>query len=110
MGDTLKEHCGNGICCRLGGDEFLLFLKDVSKEKAEDEVRTILSEFEAKKNGDPETTEASLSAGLTMSTPSDSYGLCNISKYAFTNASFVMSNSICSLFVASFDNASHIFS
>ena len=72
-GDTLKEHCGNGICCRLGGDEFLLFLKDVSKEKAEEEVRTILSEFEEKKNADLEIAEASLSAGLAMSTPADSY-------------------------------------
>ena len=73
MGDTLKDHCESGICCRLGGDEFLLFLKDVSKEKAEEKVRAILDEFEEKKKNDLEFAEASLSAGLTMSTPADSY-------------------------------------
>lgn len=73
LGDTLKAHGENGITCRLGGDEFLLFLKGTSAEDAEREVRAILGEFEAKKNDDPETAKASLSAGLTVSTPSDSY-------------------------------------
>ena len=73
MGDTLKNHSENGICCRLGGDEFLLFLKNVSREEAEKEVRAVMAEFEEKKNTARETAEASLSAGLAMCAPADSY-------------------------------------
>ena len=73
VGDTLRENCGNNLCCRLGGDEFLLFLKGVTKEDAEIRVRKILNEFNHKKNAFPETAPASLSAGLVMCTPSDTY-------------------------------------
>ena len=73
MGSILKEHSGNGICCRLGGDEFLLFLKNASREEAEKEARTVIAEFEEKKNTAPETADASISVGLAMCTPSDSY-------------------------------------
>ena len=73
MGDTLNEYCGDGICCRLGGDEFLMFLKDVSREEAEETVRKMIRTFEEKSGADRETAEASLSAGLAMSTPADAY-------------------------------------
>ncbi|MBR4473773.1 MAG: diguanylate cyclase [Oscillospiraceae bacterium] len=73
MGDTLNEYCGDGICCRLGGDEFLMFLKDVSREEAEETVRKVIRTFEEKSGADRETAEASLSAGLAMSTPADAY-------------------------------------
>ena len=73
MGDTLRNHGGNGICCRLGGDEFLLFLKNVSREEAERDVRAVITEFEEKKNKARETADASLSAGLAMSATDDSY-------------------------------------
>ena len=73
MGDTLTENSSDGICCRLGGDEFLLFIKKVSKEEAEDRVTKVINDFEGRKSTDPKLSAASLSAGMVMSTPSDTY-------------------------------------
>ncbi len=33
LGTLLSRYTANGIACRLGGDEFLLFLPDISAEK-----------------------------------------------------------------------------
>ena len=73
MGDVLKEASGDKICCRLGGDEFLMFLKNVSETEAEASVRGLIRSFEEKKSEDPALAPASLSAGLVMSSPADSY-------------------------------------
>ena len=73
LGDTLKENSEEGICCRLGGDEFLLFIKHASKEDAEVRVQKIMREFDAKKNNDPGTTAASLSVGIAMCSAEDTY-------------------------------------
>ncbi len=73
VGDTLKENIKDNLCCRLGGDEFLLFLRKVSKAQAESEVKRIINEFDSKKNSDPKLSVASLSAGMVMCTPSDTY-------------------------------------
>jgi diguanylate cyclase (GGDEF)-like protein len=73
MGDTLTDNSSDGVCCRLGGDEFLLFIRKVSKEEAEDRVKTIIDDFESRKSTDPKLSVASLSAGMVMCTPSDTY-------------------------------------
>ena len=73
VGEALMEGEGERICCRLGGDEFLAFLKQASREEAESAVRAILAAFAAKKNADPETAAATLSAGLVMCSPADAY-------------------------------------
>ena len=73
MGETLREQGADGLSCRLGGDEFLLFLPDIPRDRAEERVRTILAVFAEKKNADPGTTPVSLSAGMTMCTPADTY-------------------------------------
>ncbi|MBR3019481.1 MAG: diguanylate cyclase [Clostridia bacterium] len=73
MGDTLTANSENSICCRLGGDEFLCFLKDVTEEEAGGRVQKIISEFDEKKNADAETAMATISAGLAMCTPADNY-------------------------------------
>lgn len=73
MGDTLKENSADNLCCRLGGDEFLLFIRKVSKAEAETRVTGIINDFERKKNADSKLTASSLSAGMVMCTPSDTY-------------------------------------
>jgi len=74
VGETLLSGAGdNGLCCRLGGDEFLLFLPGVSREDAEKQIRKIISRFDEEKAKDPSISVASLSAGLVMCTPSDTY-------------------------------------
>ncbi len=74
MGDTLMINAGSSLCCRLrGGDEFLLFMKDVSEQGAEQSVKKIINDFEQNKKDDPEISIASLSAGMVMSTPDDTY-------------------------------------
>lgn len=73
MGDILMEHSEESPCCRLGGDEFLMFMKDVSMKEAESRVKSILNEYEEKKQEDVEISVASLSAGMVMCSPSDTY-------------------------------------
>jgi len=73
LGDTLTENLGNNHCCRLGGDEFVLFLQNVSRDEAEKTVQKILHDFEEKKKNHPQTGAASISAGLAMCSPADTY-------------------------------------
>ena len=73
MGETLSEEGDDSICCRMGGDEFLLFLKNVTEAEAEDRVRKLMARYEQRKKTDARITLASLSAGMAMSTPADSY-------------------------------------
>ena len=73
MGDTLTANSENSVCCRLGGDEFLCFLKNVTQEAAEKRVQKIINDFDEKKNKQAETSMATVSAGLAMCTPADTY-------------------------------------
>ena len=73
VGRTLAENSEDGVCCRLGGDEFLLFLKDVSMGEAERRVSRIIAAFEEKKSADAGLAAATLSAGMVMCTPADTY-------------------------------------
>lgn len=72
-GETLANNSENGLCCRLGGDEFILFLKDASRKEAEAGVQKLIAEFDRKKQADIEISVASLSAGVAMSTPAEAY-------------------------------------
>ncbi len=73
VGETLLENQKGNLCCRLGGDEFILFMKKISKENAASQIETILNVFEKKKEGDPAVSIGSLSAGAVMCTPDDDY-------------------------------------
>ncbi len=73
MGDILKEHIGNGIACRLGGDEFLLYMKGVSQKEASNRAEEIISRFMERKTEDTGIRQASLSIGMCMTTPLDVY-------------------------------------
>ena len=73
VGETLQACVGDGLCCRLGGDEFLLFLPGVDREAAEKEIRKLIATFNEKKTEDNAISIATLSAGLVMCTPADTY-------------------------------------
>lgn len=76
LGDTILDYAGSSIACRLGGDEFLLFLPDYSKEDAAELVRQIFESFTARKEKDAGIRDASLSGGLCMSLKGDSFTEC----------------------------------
>ncbi|MBR0514425.1 MAG: diguanylate cyclase [Clostridia bacterium] len=73
MGDMLNQNGEDGLRCRLGGDEFLLFLPGVSSEAAESRVRKIISSFNENKVRDAHIAIATLSAGMVMTSPADTY-------------------------------------
>ncbi len=64
---------GKGIACRYGGDEFLLYLPFASKEEGEKCADDIMNDFATRKNGIHEFAKLSLSAGLCLSNPTDSF-------------------------------------
>ncbi|MCR4763444.1 MAG: diguanylate cyclase [Lachnospiraceae bacterium] len=73
VGDILSAYSDDSLCCRLGGDEFLLFMMRASREAAEKRVRHIIDTFEEKKKLDPGIAAASLSAGIALCTPDEPY-------------------------------------
>lgn len=73
VGHLLQEDSPNNIICRLGGDEFLLFMSGMSKETAGEHIKKMIERFEQKKNEDASVRQASLSVGLCMTTPLDNY-------------------------------------
>jgi diguanylate cyclase (GGDEF)-like protein len=73
LGDALTANSQSCICCRLGGDEFLCFMKNFTQDAAENRIKNIIADFEQKKNADVETAPATISAGLAMCSPDDAY-------------------------------------
>lgn len=76
LGDTIANCAENCIACRLGGDEFLIFLPDMSKDAASELVGQIFDSFNTKKEKDVEICDASLSGGLCMSLKGESFTEC----------------------------------
>lgn len=72
-GETLADNSEAGLCSRLGGDEFILFIEDVSREEAEAAVQKVISDFNEKKKADIDISVASLSAGVAVSTTAEDY-------------------------------------
>ena len=68
LGALLSEHIGNSVGCRLGGDEFLLFVPDAGKNEISELMETLFSRFDSEKKKDFEIRVASISAGLCMCT------------------------------------------
>ncbi len=71
LGDIITEKCPNCVACRLGGDEFLIYIKDVSKFEASRIVDEVFRKFMEEKNKDITIKPTSISAGLCMCGPSD---------------------------------------
>lgn len=66
VGEMLTECMENAVICRLGGDEFLFYLQEVSEAEMNTRMRRLFESFEAAKNVNAETSPASLSCGLCM--------------------------------------------
>lgn len=80
VGDHALETVGNvlerfekGIPCRLGGDEFLVFVPVSNKEEAKQCAREILDEFERLRNGCPDYEYLTLSAGVCLTNQTDTF-------------------------------------
>ncbi len=73
VGDILLKSSENSYSCRLGGDEFLVFLPGVSKEKVCKQVELMIDAFLQKRNEDVTLKSSSISIGLVETNPTDSY-------------------------------------
>lgn len=76
LGSLLSEYTQHSVVCRLGGDEFLMFVPECSKEELEQMVRNILERFSVEKELDPEIRYASVSVGICETAQGDSFEDC----------------------------------
>ena len=65
IGQILKSR-SNAVACRLGGDEFLAFFREVSVEEIQEIVSDIIAGYLKLKDENPTTKVASVSAGIVM--------------------------------------------
>lgn len=54
LGTLLKDVGEPSVACRLGGDEFLLFLPEATKEQAQERIKQLFAQFIEKKDEDVE--------------------------------------------------------
>ena len=66
LGTLLKNVGEPSVACRLGGDEFLLFLPEATRDQAQERIKQLFAQFMEQKNEDMEMHVASLSAGMCM--------------------------------------------
>ena len=76
LGSLLMEYTRHAVVCRLGGDEFLMFVPKVSKERITEIVTGIQKDFDAEKEKDPEIRVASVSAGICEVNKGDPFEEC----------------------------------
>lgn len=76
LGNLLSHAQEGAIACRLGGDEFLLFLPDCSAEEVKACVKQIFIGFAKAKEEDVEIRCADLSAGISMSAQGAAFERC----------------------------------
>lgn len=73
LGEVIGKYGENGVACRVGGDEFLLYLDDVNEQKVVDALDSIISDFRALTESDDTINIASISAGACLSNVNDIY-------------------------------------
>lgn len=76
LGNMLSGYTEHGIASRLGGDEFLIFMPDISHETVAEQMHKLFQEFHSLIENDVEIQCATLSAGLCMCTCEDSFESC----------------------------------
>ena len=76
LGGLLADYHEAAVACRLGGDEFLLFVPEISREQISRQIRELFARFRQLTADDVEVNCASLSAGLCMCTKGDSFEEC----------------------------------
>lgn len=76
LGTLLTESSQNSVVCRLGGDEFLLFIPETDKEQVTAFIQDLFEKFEHATSKDPEIQYASISAGLYLSTKGEPFEDC----------------------------------
>lgn len=73
VAEVLDAHSHNAISARVGGDEFLYYMDNVDEKEARQIIESLIHSFRRRKSKHPEIQPASLSVGLAISTPVDSY-------------------------------------
>ena len=73
LGKLLSAVDKDAVACRFGGDEFILFLPDMEKDQVTQKMEKLFETFRNSKEEDVEIRCASLSAGLCMTEPGDSF-------------------------------------
>lgn len=76
LGNLLLEYSSECLACRLGGDEFLLFMPDADQNSITEVITAIFKKFNTRKEQDPELHAASISVGLYMCNIGDSFDEC----------------------------------
>lgn len=73
LGDVLAEYGDDAIAMRMGGDEFIYYMIGADENAAEKRIKDIFMSFEKRKKQSTYLSVSSLSAGLCMTSPEDSY-------------------------------------
>ena len=76
LGKLLQKRADQGISCRLGGDEFLMFLPDTDPGSLSLQMDDLFQKFHTITTDDPELRFATLSAGLCLCSTDDSFEDC----------------------------------
>ena len=76
LGTLISHYMANGIASRLGGDEFLIFLPDITVETVSEIMRQLFRHFHSIVEADPEIKDAALSAGLYITSTSETFADC----------------------------------
>ncbi len=71
LGEIIRDDDGDQVACRLGGDEFLYFMRGANREEAASRIVGILMAFEHAKGAEEAFKVASISAGIVETRPGD---------------------------------------
>lgn len=76
LGNLISDCPKGSVACRFGGDEFVLFLTDLTEDRVTELMEKLFAKFRETKEQDAEIKCASLSAGLCMTEIGDSFEEC----------------------------------